>query len=151
MLEYLLQFGLLGTNQGNRIVRGVCPLLLDVGTAAVDQMLERVFARQYTQVGLAEALRFRETDVRESDARLIRFVALHAIRKESLSEIYIPTEHCLEESRNLVRLVGLVDAVHVHLLRQDDELILLTDDGRLRHHAGQCADRIIEFKDVLQA
>jgi len=48
-----------------------------------------------------------------------------------------------------VAAVGLTDAVHVHLLHHHAKLHLLTDDARLRQHAGGAADRIIVLDEEL--
>ncbi len=151
VLHYLKLFDRATPPNEKAILNEICPPLLETGRFPVDELLRLSPGRHFTQAALAEVLKFRGNSVLKSASADIRAVALDAIRAKGLTELYVPTEICLAKSESIALLAGLVDAIHIHLLIEDTRLILLTDDGRLRQHAGICADRIIEFNDLLRA
>jgi hypothetical protein len=111
-------------------------------------MLAGYRRRCYTQSGLAEALRFRKPSILKAETHNIRHFAVDSIASQDLVEIH-PSPDYLTNSARLISVVGITDAIQIHLLARDADLVMLTDDGRLRHHAGVMADRLAVFHELL--
>ena len=131
------------------LVRHTRPQLESRGTEAFWSILDGFRSCQYTQLGLAEALQFRKYEAAKQEEAEIRTLALDAIRQAPLVEVYVETQACLEGRDRVVGIVGLTDAIHIHFLQQNRNVRLLTDDERLRQHAGETADRIIALNELL--
>ena len=151
VLHYIAQSELSDTERGMHLIRETRRELMEAGVAAFWSTVATFGSHHYTQLGLAEALRFREHSSLKRHAEQIRNSALDAIRERELVEEYITSEECLEMQTNPVSLTGLTDAIHIHLLHLNADLVLLTDDCRLWQHAGESGDRIIVLNDLLSA
>jgi hypothetical protein len=147
LIHYLERTAQLNTSYARTLIRESRPQLLDTGMHIINDILAGAIGRAYTQSGLTEALRFRDNSALKREEQLIRNLAIDAVHSFGLVEVS-PSATYLREKK-LISIVGLCDAIHVHLLGQDAELILLTDDGKLRQHAGVNADRIVVLNEFL--
>ncbi len=130
------------------LFRKTCSPLAEVDPTFFDQIVAQPARRYFTQLGLAEALHFR-SGLRDLQAEIRKF-AFDAIRLEEMAELHISAAEYLGGSSSIVSGYGLTDFVHSLLMRKDEKLLILTDDGDFRGAAGNMAHRVVVRKELLE-
>ncbi len=149
VLQYVQQSGLQNSDRGIALLHDTRPNLAAGGTQSFERITSRADGRYFTQLGLAEALRFRSQSSLKREQIEICESAFDTIQSLGLSELYIPAKEYFGIEPGLLGSIGFPDFVHHHLLKKDKDLSLLTDDARLRQYVGEAADRIVVVGEEL--